>query len=149
MAFEPMKMTHEGADVQAPRVLLLVFGFIAFAACLAGGLKLYYDLEVKPGSVAAKLEAFPGPRLQPNPTQDYADFHRTQRAQLAGTHWVDRGHGLVHVPIERAMAFVAAKGDGAYDPLGPAGDQKLPPTPQDGQSRDVPHLSVAPYGVHP
>ena len=130
-------------------MLILVFGFIAFTAVLVGVLGLFYRSEIRSKSLEATYRPYPAPQLQPNPHKDYQTFLEAQRAQLAGTRWVDADKKLIHVPIERAMALIAGKGTAAYDPLQPASDQKPPPTPQDGQIRLTPSGQVAPYGVHP
>ncbi len=149
MAFEAEKLPHENPEVRTRMVLLLVFGFLAFAAVLTGLLGLFYRSQVRSGSLEAALRPFPAPQLQPNPQKDYEDFLQAQRAQLAGTRWVDAGKGLIHVPIERAMAVIAAKGAAAYDPMATTTDAKPPPTPQDGAVRLTPSAQAAPYGIHP
>jgi len=149
MAFEPMHLDHESASVRTSRVVTFTLAFVVFAGVLMAGLAVFYRSTVTRSSVVAHFQPFPGPRLQPNPTQDYANFRRAQLDELAGTRWVDRKANLIHVPIERAMAYVAAKGSAAYDPLEPASDQKLPPTPSDNAARADPQSSVAPYGQHP
>ena len=149
MAFEAEKLPHEKPDVDAWRVLPLVFGFLAFTALLVALLGFYYRFRVSAGSLREPYRPYPAPQLQPNPEADYQNFLRAQREQLTGTRWVDADRKLIHVPIERAMALVAGKGNAAYDPLAPATGQKPPPTPQDGQIRATPAGPVAPYGDHP
>jgi hypothetical protein len=52
----------------------------------------------------------PAPRLQTQPATDLA-IHRALEAERLSTYsWVDRAHGVVHVPIEEAMRRVAAGG---------------------------------------
>jgi hypothetical protein len=38
-----------------------------------------------------------------NPPQEMKSFQFSQEQQLNGYGWVDREHGIVHIPIERAM----------------------------------------------
>ncbi len=68
-----------------------------------------------PGSMADRimhppLQHFPAPQLQSNPARDFADFYRSELQRLGSTGWVDREHGLVHIPIERAMQLIATEG---------------------------------------
>jgi hypothetical protein len=39
---------------------------------------------------------------------EYRDLHAKQLAQLQETGWVDRKNGVVAIPIEKAMALMAA-----------------------------------------
>jgi hypothetical protein len=60
-------------------------------------LSLPYDLTV-PGPA---LESAPQPALQ---------AYRAEKAQrLHGRGWVDAAHGIVHIPIEDAMALMVAR----------------------------------------
>ena len=56
------------------------------------------------------LPQYPQPRLQPNPREDFAAFHAREMQRLDGTGWVDREHGVVHIPIADAMRKVAQEG---------------------------------------
>lgn len=47
------------------------------------------------------------PSLQPHPASDLAAYRAEKARQLEGYGWVDRGHGIVRIPIERAMALYA------------------------------------------
>ncbi len=140
-------VTHEDPDVRTWRVLLLVFGFVGFVILLGGGLNLYFRAITANEPLSTPLRRFPAPELQPNPRGDWASFHRAQSAGLEGYGWVDRKNGLVHIPIERAMALVVARGTQAYAPV--AG---TPPyvtatgAPLDGAPRATPQPMAAPYG---
>ena len=60
---------------------------------------------------------------------------REQRAKLAGYDWIDRQKGVIRIPIERAMALIAARGMHGYDPLEqapPAADPSPPAPPAKG-----------------
>jgi hypothetical protein len=148
MAFEATELDHESAGVRTRRVLLLVGGFLVFVAALMAILAMFYRDTIKSSQVVEPLRSFPGPQLQPNPQQDYTNFRQAQDAELQGTRWVDEKNKLVHVPIDRAMAYVAGRGASAYDPLEQNADTKLPPTPADGEARAASFPPVAPYGLH-
>lgn len=69
----------------------------------------------------------PWPRLQAKPEAELIAMRREMAARLEGWGWVDREAGIVHLPIDRAMAWVLENG------LPPA--QPMPPTdaePADG-----------------
>ncbi len=150
MAFEATERPHERIGVRYGRILAFVAGFLVFTGVLMTLLGLFYRDRIRSAHIIEPLRAFPGPELQPNPQQDYTNFRTGQDAQLQGYSWVDKDKTLLHVPIDRAMSYVAARGQAAYAPLEPATPgAPLPPTPADGWARrsDYPH--VAPYGVHP
>lgn len=67
-----------------------------------------------PGRTAHTLQPplplYPQPRLQPNPAADMARFRRAQLQRLDTTGWVDRDHGIVHIPIDTAMGEIAHRG---------------------------------------
>jgi hypothetical protein len=68
-----------------------------------------------PGSTADKilhepLPQYPAPRLQVSPRDDMAAFHAREMQWLNSTGWVDRAHGVVHIPITDAMRKVAQEG---------------------------------------
>jgi hypothetical protein len=52
----------------------------------------------------------PEPRLQANPTQDLEGFRAWEESQLHDYHWVDRGRGVVSIPIDEAIRMVAKRG---------------------------------------
>jgi hypothetical protein len=58
----------------------------------------------------------PEPRLQTHPLRDMAALRAEEDLLLDGYAWVDRRAGIVRIPIERAMALLAARaaaGEGA------------------------------------
>jgi len=52
----------------------------------------------------------PLPQLQVHPVQDLVEFRTGQEKALDSYGWVDRGHGTVHIPIERAMDLLMERG---------------------------------------
>ncbi len=55
----------------------------------------------------------PQPQLQMHPQQDYDDYVNRSEAWLSSYGWVDRAHGVVHIPVDRAMDLVLKEGVGA------------------------------------
>jgi hypothetical protein len=51
-----------------------------------------------------------GPRLQPMPERDFPAFHAEKSRLIHEYGWVDRSRGIVRIPIEQAMALLAAQG---------------------------------------
>lgn len=53
-------------------------------------------------------ETFPAPQLQVDPTQDLQRLRASEDALLGEYAWVDRGRGLIRIPITRAMELLAS-----------------------------------------
>lgn len=51
-----------------------------------------------------------GPGIQANPPADLAALHVEENAVLDTYAWVDREHGIVRIPIARAMELLVQKG---------------------------------------
>jgi hypothetical protein len=90
---------------------LLVLGGLGVGVVLAlfAG---FQALSVRPAATAlARARIVPeGPQLEAHPVQDRLALEAPARARLATYGWTDRGKGLAHIPIERAMALQAQKG---------------------------------------
>jgi hypothetical protein len=53
---------------------------------------------------------FPEPRLETDERSEINDFRLREEEQLNSYGWVDQPAGVVHIPIERAMQLVVARG---------------------------------------
>lgn len=102
-------------EIATRKVLLVVFGFLAFVGLSMAGLMIYLRLLV-PDGVQATTRPFPEPTLQISPQGDLDRFEAEQKKPLTGYGWVDRGQGLARIPVEDAMRIVADRGDRAYEP---------------------------------
>lgn len=148
MAFEPMDLAHESPGARTGVVVILIVGFVAFVGFLMVLLGLFFRWEAG-NPVATPFRTFPAPRLQPNPTEDYQRLRAAQRRELAATYWVDKSKRIIHIPIDRAMAYVVSEGPAGFDPPGLLPDQTAPKAAADGAPRAQPHIVPAPYGQHP
>ncbi len=52
----------------------------------------------------------PEPRLETDPPQDLSRYLAAQHARLGSYGWIDRAHGIAHVPITEAMDRLAKTG---------------------------------------
>ena len=115
-ATETVERGHEDRDVSVRTILGLGVGFLVVMAVIQ--VVLYFHMEglwarrrgqlPAPSPVAAALpDAPPVPRLQTAPPLDLEALRAAERQQLEGYGWVDRGAGVVHIPIERAMELLA------------------------------------------
>ena len=124
-------VSPEAPDVAARPVLAYVFGF--FGCVIIGMAALYaYYLFTVTGPLIATRREFPQPRLQTDPHGDLHRLQATQRKALSTYTWIDPAHGIVQIPIERAMQLIVARGEHALDPLPVQAD-----TPAQGASGDA------------
>jgi hypothetical protein len=61
-------------------------------------------------TIRLPLPVYPTPRLQPSPRADMQRFYSEEMQRLNSTGWVDKAHGVVHIPIADAMRKVAQEG---------------------------------------
>lgn len=115
-----MAVRYEKTDVQSAKVvragvglLALVAVFFALMWMLQGVLlRSEQSAQVPPHPMASTLARTepPLPRLQPNPRADLLAFRAEEDAVLKTYGWVDKGRGIVRVPIDRAMEILAQRG---------------------------------------
>jgi hypothetical protein len=63
-----------------------------------------------PPSPLARVEPPAGPRLQVNAPGDLARLRAEEEATLSTYDWVDRGGGIVRIPIDQAMRLLVERG---------------------------------------
>ncbi len=113
--------------------VMLAVGVVIFLGLSMTGLWSVFDIEV-PHWLPFPAQEPPPPRLQSHAPADLARVLAQQSAELSGYRWVDRGTGLLAIPIDRAMTIIAARGADAYAPI--LGAPPMPPQtpgPQSGQ----------------
>lgn len=111
---------HEERDIDAGRVVriaLAILGLVLFAMALAWGLTEGLAARRRaasppPNPVAERLgpRQPPAPRLQTDPRADLQALRARDAERLSTYAWVDREAGVARIPIERAMALLAARG---------------------------------------
>jgi hypothetical protein len=116
----------QSPDVDARSIVGFASGFLLFVAVSIALLGVYYiHANVRVASPSPRQ--FPEPRLEARSGQELGALLKTQRHQFQSYAWVDRGRGLVRIPVSRAMEIVAARGAKAYDP-----PEASSPVPGDG-----------------
>ncbi|HEY2321614.1 MAG TPA: hypothetical protein VGJ82_02010 [Thermoanaerobaculia bacterium] len=129
---------HEESDVNVRALIWFMVIFIVFAAVTHVGLYLLYRFyrNIERGAAAnAPLSSVampqgadvpPTPRLQPFPNRmpnndvvpptrntpviDMADMRASETQRLSTYGWVDKPHGVVHIPIEQAKQLALRSG---------------------------------------
>ncbi len=109
----------EESDIHAPAVMLA--GGILFVSLLVlcGIICIYYLhlAHVADTTNPAPLPIVehgrplpPEPRLQKSPPNDWLTMKKQDQAALDSYRWVDQSHGIVSIPIERAMQLTVEQG---------------------------------------
>jgi hypothetical protein len=101
---------YEQADVTF-RFLLCGAGVVLGTILLcAFGVMWLYPTSVQDRRLTTALPVYPTPRLQSDPAADLRRFTAQELSSLNSVGWVDKSHGIVHIPIDEAMRRVAAQG---------------------------------------
>jgi hypothetical protein len=102
-------IAYEREDVSPKIIGLFGIATLVFLAAMPFVLMAGYSHTL--GDVDRRLAVEPpAPVLQVDPRGDLAEFRAKEEARLSSYGWVDRGKGIVHIPIDRAMQEIAAKG---------------------------------------
>jgi hypothetical protein len=100
--------------------LLAIAGAVLLLLVVAFGMVLWFYKAEVPERPALVPQHFPSPQLIQDETEELRRVNAEQRARLQGYRWVDRGKGLIAVPIGEAMRMIAAKGADGYAPIATA-----------------------------
>jgi hypothetical protein len=113
---EESRSAPESPQVAARSVLTVALTCLGFLALSLAGLRAYYAWSL-PGPVFVNARRFPEPRIGADTPAARHQREAAQRARLAGYGWVDKEHGLIRIPIERAMELAVARGSDLFAPL--------------------------------
>lgn len=101
---------HEASDV-GERFIWGALALLLFSLT-AIGLFIWwlFPQSVPDRTLRPPLPVYPAPRLQPSPSADMRQFYAAEMQRLNSVGWVDKAHGIVHIPIADAMRKVAQEG---------------------------------------
>jgi hypothetical protein len=106
----------------------LVVAMLISAAIVYGTFWLFEGREQVAGQAnqqfplaAAQVKEPQGPRLQTQPFKDVYTLHQGEQEKLTTYGWVDKGAGVVRMPIDDAMRIVSERGMVISTPQIPAG----------------------------
>ena len=114
----PGDATHETADIDGRGVWatagILVATIVLAGLMAAGAIALFATMVGRPlAPINPPPTQMPSPPLQSAPSLDLRALRAEKHALLAQYAWVDRAHGVVRIPIERAMDLLIARGKAA------------------------------------
>jgi hypothetical protein len=101
---------HERSDVAENTAWIAVALLVAAVLVLALLVLLLYPASTIDRTMRLPVAPYPAPRLQSDPAADMVRFRAEELSRLNGTGWVDRAHGVAHIPIDDAMRLVARQG---------------------------------------
>jgi len=146
-----MADTRIDDGLESPRVAgtpfaLTAIGVLIFIGISVGVLWAVFTSAV-PNRLPAPAQRPPAPRLLAHPPTELQAVWKAQRARLEGYHWVDRANKVASIPIDRAMAIIAARGKDAYAPIPGAPSAPAPQVPELLQG--LTHAPSAPLSAKP
>ena len=101
---------HEPSDITGRFVLAAVAVVLTALACITMGVLLAFPSALRDKTMRYPVPNFPQPTLQPSPRADMTRFYAAEMQVLNGTGWVDRAHGIAHIPIDDGMRLLARDG---------------------------------------
>lgn len=109
---------HESTDVNLRALALFGVAMIVGAAVLhivLWGVYSRFEAEERLGENPQPRFVERGgdpdvPVLQPDPHEDLVRLREDEREVIDGYGWVDRGAGIVRIPVDRAIDLVAERG---------------------------------------
>lgn len=116
---ENTDVSYEKRDVNPRAILYVGISIIISAVILHFALLWLFDLfnareahKGKPPAtlVNTKRQQPPAPRLQTDAPADLQEMRVHEKALLESYGWVDRGQGIVHIPVERAIDLLIERG---------------------------------------
>ena len=81
----------------------------ALLLCMFGVMWMFPD-AMQDRRIPSALPVYPAPRLQADPAADLYRFTAEALSRLNSAGWVDKSHGIVHIPVDEAMQRIAAQG---------------------------------------
>jgi hypothetical protein len=103
------KTAFEKSDWPLGTIALVLLGTLIFLVIAPFVLIGAFPRAVSDVSRALTVEP-PQPRLQIDPSEDLARFLVDEEKRLNTYYWIDKGKGIVHIPIAQAMQELAEEG---------------------------------------
>lgn len=108
-ATHPADEPHESRDVHRRGLMIFAFAFVGIIAACVGVLWLLFGAGRDDIAAAMRIDTPPaaGELAQ---REQLAHYLAAQRAELERLGWSDAAHTRAKIPIEDAMAILAARG---------------------------------------
>ncbi|HEX9138780.1 MAG TPA: hypothetical protein VF848_03270 [Steroidobacteraceae bacterium] len=110
MAEKVLTARHEPTDVGERFIWIGVPSLLVSVLALALLTLWLYPGATIDRTMSLPLPQYPNPQLQPSPREDMAKFYGEEMRWLNGAGWIDKAHGIAHIPISDAMRLVVQDG---------------------------------------
>jgi hypothetical protein len=112
-----MSAAHETRDADVGSLFLIITILILSGIIILLGVWILlrsFSIREKAREGASKVSqvtgAFPQPTLETRPALDLERIRAQESLRLNSYGWIDRNAGIAHIPIDRAMEIVLARG---------------------------------------
>jgi hypothetical protein len=101
---------YETSDAEPRLIGFLAIGIAVFLVLSPAVLWALLSGSIERPHALTAFEGIPAPVLQVDPNRDLAEMRRDEENRLTSYGWVDRAHGKVHIPIDRALGLTLQRG---------------------------------------
>jgi hypothetical protein len=136
----PPGSAYEHTDANVWLIVKFLAWLMVSAVIIHVGLGFFYALLIRqsmevgeqqyPLAAAQEQRLPPTPRLQQFPRNEFYQFRLDENALLGEYGWMNKGEGIVHIPIAEAMRLTVERGlpSRAQDPAQPAAAPSMMPS---------------------
>lgn len=113
------QVRFEATDISPRGVIFAGFGVLLCLIAIVIVMYLLFSymrgLKARESAPASPLSRQlsrvpPEPRIQVSPPLDYLNMRDEANSELHHYHWIDQQHGIVAIPIDRAMDLITQRG---------------------------------------
>ena len=115
-------------DLPARRILAVAVGVLIMVGIVIGVVAAFFKWQVPTQAVPAP-RAVKGQDILEDQARELKTWEAAERQRLHAYRWIDRDKKILSIPIDRAMAIIAAKGEAAYGPIAQDGAAAPPSSP--------------------
>jgi hypothetical protein len=108
---------HQTSEINLRAVTWTTIGLVVLVIAVlvtVGGLFSFFKHQNASANPQTEITTSgrlpPAPRLQTNPASDLQQFLEVENAKLNSYGWIDKGAGVIRIPIDRAMDLLAQRG---------------------------------------
>ncbi|MGD0300522.1 MAG: hypothetical protein ABSE86_25845 [Bryobacteraceae bacterium] len=113
---------HEKSEVSVPFIVVslsvLLVGTFLVALLVVGIFQFFsHTYQTQESAKQNQQQIPPEPRIEVEPYKQLLDVHAREDHVLSSYAWVDKGQGIVRIPIDQAIDQLAKKGLPTHDYL--------------------------------
>jgi hypothetical protein len=122
MHSSPNGAGHEKSEVSVPFIVVslsvLLVGTFLVALLVVGIFQFFsHTYQTQESAKQNQQQIPPEPRVEVEPYKQLLDVHAREEHVLSSYAWVDKGQGIVRIPIDQAIDELAKKGLPTHDYL--------------------------------